>query len=243
MENTTEKREEQVTRKSKKSLNIWMITTIIFLIATIVLGYFTYDNFSKFGSSIKPQAAGDLAIKYIQENYDPSITLNKVYDGQTCFYKLGLMFNGKEVGSYVSTNGKLLLPIDEVDISKEKLVGNFEETDEATACQENGKPIVYFFGTSACPHCQWEKPVIQEVAAQFGDAIVYKEDISDGASPFQNAEVFAKYSAQGSVPAIVLGCKYFRVGSGESTGAETEKANLTSLICKLTNNQPSSICK
>ncbi len=55
-------------------------------------------------------------------------------------------------------------------------------------------------------------------------------------------EVFQKYST-GGIPTLVLGCQYYRVGSGETAGEEQEIKDLTGLICKLTNNQPAEICQ
>jgi len=54
--------------------------------------------------------------------------------------------------------------------------------------------------------------------------------------------IFSKYSATGSIPAIVIGCQYYRIGSGEGAGEDSEKQTLTKLICNLTGNQPESIC-
>jgi thiol-disulfide isomerase/thioredoxin len=244
MENTTDQQNIATVKapKAKKPVNIWMIVSVVLLIVSIGLGYLDFMYMKKIGVSIKPQDAANLALAFVKSNYDQSITLNKVYDGQTCFYKLGLNYKGNVVSTYVSMDGKSIFPADPVDISKKKAVGNFETTND-TACAENGKPIIYFFGTSTCPHCQWEKPVIEAVAQSFGDAIVYKEEISTNSSPFADASVFSKYSPSGGVPVLVLGCKYSRVGSGESDGIDTEKANLTKLICELTNNQPSTVCK
>ncbi|MFA5087067.1 MAG: thioredoxin family protein [Candidatus Paceibacterota bacterium] len=245
MENSTENTPMSAP-KAKKPVNVWMIATIVLLIVSIGLGYMNFAGVKIPGVSagaISSATAANLALEYIKTTYDQTITLNKVYEGQTCFYKIGLNYNGQVVSSYVSTDGKSLFPADPVDISKKKVVGNFETTNEAAICQENGKPIVYFFGTATCPHCQWEKPVINAVAQQFGSEIVFKEDISVDNAPFKNPDVFAKYSPTGGVPVVVLGCKYSRVGSGETDGVDGEKANLTKLICELTNNQPASVCK
>lgn len=242
------------TPKAKKPLNVWMIASVVLLVITLGLGYVVfstgaYKQIGKGETAINPQTAAANALSYIQKTYDKSITLNKVFDGQTCFYKIGLNFNNQVVNSYVSVDGKSLFPADPVDISKtsatvptEKVAGNFEKTTETNVCAENGKPIIYFFGSSTCPHCVWEKPVIEAVAASFGTNIVFKEEISTNGSAFTDAAVFEKYSPTGGVPVLVLGCKYARVGSGESDGVNTEKANLTKLICELTGNQPGSVC-
>lgn len=121
----------------------------------------------------------------------------------------------------------------------ETTVGDFSVLDEEV-CTEDGKPIVYYFGSSGCPHCTWEHPIIQEVAEQFGDAISF-HDLMDKQEEF---DVFEKYLNinGGAIPFIVLGCKYVRVGSGERVGEEAEKAALTELICQLTNGGPSQVC-
>jgi hypothetical protein len=41
---------------------------------------------------------------------------------------------------------------------------------------------------------------------------------------------------------LVLGCKYYRVGSGTSMGEDQEAKVLTALICDLTGNKPVDIC-
>ncbi len=121
----------------------------------------------------------------------------------------------------------------------ETTTGDFIVLDDEL-CQEDGKPIVYYFGSSGCSHCKWEHPIIQEVAESFGDAISF-HDLMDKQ---EEMEVFQEYSEinRGGIPFIVLGCQYVRVGSGERAGEEAEREALTELICKLTNNQPSQVC-
>jgi len=128
---------------------------------------------------------------------------------------------GEEVPQYETTTGNFVVLNDE-------------------PCNENGKPIVYYFGSSGCPHCIWEHPIIKEVMANFADQISF-HDLMDKQEEF---EVFQKYSQinGGGIPFIVLGCQYARVGSGEQAGEEAEKQALTELICKLTNNQPPQVC-
>lgn len=126
-----------------------------------------------------------------------------------------------------------------------KTLGDFLVT-EREICLENGKPIVYFFGSSSCPHCVWEKPIAQKVFARFKDQIAYHENFDSD----KDGDVFQKYSDinPGYVPFLVLGCKYIRVGAGENLGkddAESQKLEeeaLTAIICKLTGGKPGSVC-
>ncbi len=160
----------------------------------------------------------------------------------------GIYFGGKEL----APSAQLLAPSEQTqgeqgEVAGEEEVPQYETTvgdflvldDEI--CTEDGKPVVYYFGSSGCPHCIWEHPIIQEVAESFGDEISF-HDLMDKQEEF---DVFEKYLEinGGGIPFIVLGCKYARVGSGERAGEEQEKAALTQLICELTGDQPSQVCQ
>lgn len=121
----------------------------------------------------------------------------------------------------------------------ETTTGNFLITKDEV-CQEDGKPIIYMFGSASCPHCTWEHPVFEKTVVKFGDLI----SAHDNMDKPDDQEVFQKYAQvnQGAIPFMVLGCRYVRVGSGEREGEVVEEKNLTTLICQLTDNQPSDIC-
>jgi len=114
---------------------------------------------------------------------------------------------------------------------------NFKEKDVAI-CKEDDKPIIYYFGSTSCPHCVWETPIIDSIVNSFGSYVSYHKSIDNS----DDQDIFEQYST-GGIPTIVLGCKYYRIGSGERAGEEAEKAGLKKLICSLTNNQPASVCQ
>ncbi len=162
----------------------------------------------------------------------------------------GVYFGGKQEAPPAVVQGEQGQPLDSArdeqgEVAGEEVpqyettVGDFLVLDEEI-CTEDGKPIVYYFGSSSCPHCIWEHPVIQAVAAEFGDQISF-HDLMDKQ---EEMEIFQKYLDinGGGIPFIVLGCKYARVGSGERAGEEAEKQALTELICELTGNQPPEAC-
>lgn len=122
----------------------------------------------------------------------------------------------------------------------ESTIGNFQITKEEI-CQEKGKPVVYFFGSSGCSHCVWNKPIFEKTTKKFGDKISVHQNVDDFTT---DKKILDKYSQihQGAVPFFVFGCRYLRLGSGEREGEQTEEKNLTALICKLTNNQPANVC-
>ncbi|MFA5013401.1 MAG: thioredoxin family protein [Candidatus Paceibacterota bacterium] len=237
--------------------DLFRATTVIFFIIAVALGVYAYLQQK---TPLTPDAAANKAIAYINEYFDTtkSTTLASVDSKKLIFYKFEANFNGQKVPSYISADGTMLFGSNPLDTTKDPNTGgastaglpemqkresvdreaSFKEITGLDVCKEGDKPIIYFFGSETCPHCQWEKPIIESVAASFGDAISFHENIDSA----NDQELFAQYS-DGSVPAIVLGCKFYRLGSGESIGADAEKAALTKLICELTGNQPASVCQ
>ncbi len=234
--------------------NKWMIATIILAIVSIVLAVLLSQSI--IGS---PQKAAEKAIEYINKNLltpGTTATLVSVDKEQIGnLRKITIEVAGNKFGSYISIDGRYLFASEPFDMNKEVetdttdtgstientgtvLDGNFNEAKDTEVCTENEKPIIYFFGSSGCPHCVWEKPILKSVIDQFGDTISYHENIDSET----DSDVFSKYST-GGVPTLVIGCKYYRVGSGEADGEEKEKENLKKVICLVTGNQPASICQ
>jgi thiol-disulfide isomerase/thioredoxin len=235
----------------------WETATIILAVISIVLA--TILSQSMFGSAKK---AADKAVEYINKNGLASgiqVTLSSI-DKETInnlnLRKVTFDVAGTKVASYISFDGKYLFaqaPFDlntnldsastarstgTVESTGVQLEGGFNEAKDTNVCMENEKPIIYFFGSSTCPHCKWEEPILKSVITEFGDAISYHENIDSET----DIDVFNKYST-GSVPTLVIGCKYYRIGSGEASGEEAEKIALKKIICTATGNQPSSICQ
>jgi thiol-disulfide isomerase/thioredoxin len=170
-----------------------------------------------------------------------------------------LLVTGVAAAGFVWTRGNLLKETTQVKGSSapsapptaeptpdfQKTVGDFLVTDREIE-KENGKPVVYFFGSSSCPHCVWEKPVAKKVFDQFKNEISYHENFDSE----KDADVFNRYSDinPGYVPFLILGGKYVRVGAGESLGSTPEESKkleeetLTAILCKLTEGKPSSVC-
>jgi len=240
---------EKEEKKTSFKINLWQVLTIVFLAAFLISAYFNFTGGFVFISS-NPQEIGKRAIDYINARFvEPgtSASLKDVkFDSNLGLYVVTTEYQGNEIPVYVSANGKyLILAI--YDLSEQikttsqkqkivKTIGDFIISDDEI-CKENGKPIVYFFGSSRCPHCRWEHPIIENVTSKFKDYISFHNNLDSNA----DMEIFYKYST-GGIPTIVLGCKYYRVGSGERIGEEQESKVLTALICKLTGNNPIDVC-
>jgi len=122
----------------------------------------------------------------------------------------------------------------------ETAIGGFAITKDEV-CYEDGKPLIYYFGYSGCPHCIWNHPILQSVAKKFPTQIAFHDNMD---KPEQDQDIQEKYIqiSQGAVPFFVFGCKYVRLGSGENYGEKDEEGFLSALICKLTNGQPEKVC-
>lgn len=229
--------------------NRWKIATII--LAVLVVALVAVSSQALASVLASPKKAADKAVEYVNKYVLSSrgltaslISIDKEKIGN--LRKITLEVSGEKFASYVSIDGKYLFTSEPLDLSKSltpentgtEIEGGFSEVKDAEVCMENGKPIVYFFGSTGCPHCQWEKPIIKSVIDQFGDAVSYHENIDTD----KEQDVFSKYST-GGIPTLVIGCKYYRVGSGEASGEESEKTALKKAICSVTGNQPASVCQ
>lgn len=198
------------------------------------------------GEIISPEDAAEKAINFINQNLlSEGITASLIEVSEEMgLYKFKFNIEGREIESYLTRDGKLLFP-DAINLTEEikkptestgTTIGNFSVNSDEV-CKENGKPIIYFFGSQGCGYCKWEHPVIETVAARFEGYIAFHNNMDSDA----DRDVFQKYST-GGVPTLVFGCKYSRIGAGQSAGEEKETEYLTALICKLTGNQPANVC-
>jgi len=128
---------------------------------------------------------------------------------------------------------RVICPYQNLSVSASvQTIGNFRNIESASII---GKPAVYFFGTTWCTHCAWERPIFLNVTAKFSGFIDVKKTEIDLEQPPIEMEIFKHYSPDGMIPVIVISGKYFRVGSGEAFGQETETNVLTAILCKVTN--------
>lgn len=224
-----------------------ILFAVIFLMGLVIGGAIVFKNpgLIEKKEALSSEEAAQKAIDYINEQIlggQQTASLIEIKE-ESGLYKLRLKIDNQEFGSYVTKDAKLLFPSEAIDIEQQPVaqpqstIGDFLVSEDEV-CKENEKPLVYFFGSEGCPHCQWEHPIIEEAASKFGDKIAFHNNMDTDA----DLEIFQKYST-GGIPTLVLGCRYYRVGSGERLGEEEEARVLTALICKLTDSQPTEICE
>lgn len=126
-------------------------------------------------------------------------------------------------------------------------VNSFLEKKGATACKEGGKPVVYLFSTTSCPHCTWVGPIFDAAVKKYADKIqAYHWQVDTGDNtltsavetqvPSQYMSVYTQFNPEGSIPTLVFGCKYYRIGTANERTNDTaaEGAEFEALIKELT---------
>ncbi len=213
----------------------------IFVVALFVFALITWRGNKMMDGVISPDVASSRAIDFISERLGPGAAINLTgVVKESSVYKITVQVNGEQFDVFTTLDGKFFFAeaINLEDrVVYERTVGGFMETEDEL-CLEDGKPIIYYFGVSECPFCVWQRPVIVEAMKQFEGYASFR----DHTDTENDREVFFRYS-DGSVPLIVAGCRYFRVGAGGREGdEESDKDAISAVTCKLTGGQPREVC-
>jgi len=126
-------------------------------------------------------------------------------------------------------------------------VGSYEAVDANGPLETiDGKPVVRLFGTTWCPHCAFLSDMFDKVAKEYvakgkiashhwqvdtGDDTLTDE--TEWSVPLSEEAVWKAFNPSGSIPTIVVGSKYYRVGTryeGVSNGIELEEQELRAVI-------------
>jgi len=223
------------------------IVVVVVLLGVAALGYL-YSKKQKSDEAASFQKTAENAVEFVNKNLlsaGSTAVLNGVSEVNDVI-KIGLKIGDQTYNSYVTKDGKLFFPEGYEIKGQATTTASESETNTTIGsfmvkgdeiCKEDGKPIIYFFGSQSCPHCQWEHPILEKVLKNFEGLVSFHNNMDSQA----DMEIFSQYS-DGGIPTLVFGCKYYRLGSGESEGEATETQNLTAILCKLTGNNPSAVC-
>ena len=224
------------------------IGLVVGILLGIAIGAFVSPSAQTLSSStqnvLTPEEAGEKAVDFIANYAVPpgiEVTLVNVTEVETKnLYKVVVNLSTLETSEtrelYIAQEGKLLF-LGGIDLSK-FAIGNFIVSGDAL-CTEDETPIIYFFGGDNCGFCKWEHQIIENVTAKFTGYISFHDNMNELDT---DREIFDKYSPDNSIPTIVVGCTYYRVGAGVKIGEDQEEKVLTALICTLTNNKPEDVC-
>lgn len=238
-------------REQKRRISTWMVSTIVLIIALagVVLFGGPITGMAVSGS-ISPQEAADKAISYLNENLISEGTASFVsVEELGGIYNVTFSYQDREGLLYVTNDGKymILFGLGIFDITKalplppeppEETIGDFLIGEEEI-CKEDGKPIIYIFGRTTCPHCSWLHPIITSVAESFEGYV----SLHDNTDLEADMDVYSRFGS-GYIPLTIIGCKYYRTGTAHEpeNDTETEANEITALICSLTGNKPLSVC-
>lgn len=130
----------------------------------------------------------------------------------------------------------------------EETTGTFSAESDAEICVEDGKPVVYLFTTTWCPHCTWIKDTFDSTVLEYVDAgqiVAHHWEVDTGDDslteeteaevPEEDLAVYKEFNPGGSIPTFVFGCKYYRIGNGyeRQDDLEAEEAEFREVIEKL----------
>ena len=126
--------------------------------------------------------------------------------------------------------------------------GTFQYRNDLNICKQDGKPIIYLFSTSWCPHCQWIKDTFDKVVNEYvsqGKIVAYHWQLDthddtltsavETQVPAEALAVYNKFNPDGSIPTFVFGCKYWRIGNGYESQNDlaAEETEFRALIDKI----------
>lgn len=114
-----------------------------------------------------------------------------------------------------------------------KALGTFETFTEYDngLCTENGKPVVFMFSATWCPHCQWVGDTFNSWAKEQKDVVVYRYEVDTDENPLtgekgipdEHMNIYKEFNPNQSIPTFVFGCKYSRIGNGYESEDNLQK--------------------
>jgi thiol-disulfide isomerase/thioredoxin len=242
-------------------IGILAVGLMIGIVIGVAVGAFVFPQAQDFSAAntLTADKAGEKVAAFINNNLvqpGTEVTLGEIKE-ESGLYNVTTSYMENQIPVYITKDGEIIflqglgwVQIEEFEEQKKQRENQTQEQEskqETTIgefivsgdeiCKEDGIPIIYFFGSTGCPACEWEHPIVANVTAKFEGFISFHDNVDSTA----DQEIFAKYS-DGYIPTLVLGCKYYRVGSGASMGEDQEAEVLTALICDLTDNNPVDIC-
>jgi len=134
-------------------------------------------------------------------------------------------------------------------------VGSYQAVDPKGPLETiDGKPVVRLFGITTCPHCNFLSDMFDNVAKEYvakGKIAAHHWQFDTGddtltdeielSVPSSETAVFKTFNPSQTVPTLVVGSKYYRVGTeyeGVSNGIELEEQELRAVIDEVVRQAP-----
>ena len=168
--------------------NPWIISTLVFLILSLVLigNSLWGTKFSVSSGTVSPTSAGNALVNFLNENTNSSVSLKDV-STESGLYKININYQGQTVPLYTTTDGKFfiqnLVPFSQLDNSNSNS-GENTEADVNVFLNDNSlypslgpkdaTITVIEFSDFQCPFCAIASGLpswISTAAAQYGDLL------------------------------------------------------------------------
>jgi len=207
-----------------------------------LLGLFIIENGMTLDEFETHLTSREITIDEIKKSFETRSFINKLFEKENIVYDFeGLSDDQINVNVYVDG----LIDVSDIKIFSdniEKLIlRNFEATED-NICGEN-LPIIRLYTTSFCELCEESAEIFDSMVSQFsneGKLIAYHWNLDEGDNlltsinekgiPKDEVDIFKKYSPNKLVPALVLGCKYKKIGKFGIEDKDEFKSILNELI-------------
>lgn len=150
----------------------------------------------------------------------------------------------------VTTMPKVVIPAEHGEIIVPKLTeGNtFKLDNQSRICTRGTRIIVRMYSNTTCEECIWVRDIYDKVVKEWTERgeiypIRWEIDLEDNALTREKEEgipppemhLFRRYSPEKKVPTFLIGCKYYREGTGyyETQDTVAEERELQKVISDL----------
>ncbi|MFH1439118.1 MAG: peptidylprolyl isomerase [Candidatus Woesearchaeota archaeon] len=117
-----------------------------------------------------------------------------------------------------------------------KGITSFMKKDNEICRNDDGKPLVFLFSTTWCPHCKWIKETFDNVAKEYiasGQIEAYHWEIDtndntlteavETSVPEEHIAFYKEFNPEGTIPTFVFGCTYYRTGNAPNRETKDDK--------------------
>jgi thiol-disulfide isomerase/thioredoxin len=185
---------------------------------------------NKFNSCLDNLEKLSVVQRDIQEGKGKNVTITPTFfingykiEGSSSFSSFKTIIDAKLDGKPIQEIKK---PLSNISVNIES-VKTFEQKIGITICKQEDKPIIRLFSTTWCPHSQWIGKTFDYVVREYiknnqiiayhweldtGDNILTKN--IEGKVPDSELDIYRTINPTGTVPTLIFGCKYYRVGNG-----------------------------